>query len=95
MNTVLNRLCRMAAVASAVLLIGTAATHSIAAKAADGPMPCSAFQRNARGGWRVLAPVTLDVGNRLYSPMVGTTFPGANENGIEMSDVLDQQCGNR
>ncbi|HTW51034.1 MAG TPA: hypothetical protein VME45_03965 [Stellaceae bacterium] len=96
MNTVPTRLCRMAAVASAVLLIGAAETHSVAAKAADGPMPCSAFQRNAGGGWRVLAPVTLDVGNRLYSPMVGTTFPaGASENGIEMSDVLDQQCGNR
>jgi hypothetical protein len=96
MNTVRNRLCRMAAVASAVLLVGTTATHSVVAKAADGPMPCSAFQRNTGGGWRVLAPVTLDVGNRLYSPMVGTIFPaGANENGIEISDVLDQQCGNR
>jgi hypothetical protein len=96
MNTVHNRLCRMAAVASAVLLVGGVATHSAAAKAADGPVPCSAFQRNIGGGWRVLAPVTLDVGGRLYSPMVGTTFPaGASENGIEMSDVLDQQCGNR
>jgi hypothetical protein len=96
MNTVHNRLCRLTAVASAVLLAGAAATHSVAAKAADGPMPCSAFQRNAGGSWRVLAPVTLDVGNRLYSPMVGTTFAaGASENGIEMSDILDQQCGNR
>jgi hypothetical protein len=33
---------------------------------------------------------------RLYSPTVGTVFPaGAAQNGIEMSDVLDQQCGNR
>jgi hypothetical protein len=96
MYTVCNRLCRVAVAASAVLLVGAGAAQSIAAKADDGPMPCSAFERNASGGWRVLAPVTLDVGGMLYSPMVGTTFPaGASEHGIEMSDLLDQQCHNR
>lgn len=95
MTTARNRLGRLAMASSAVLLIG-AATNSVAAKAADGPMPCSAFQRNAYGGWRVLAPVTLAVRGTLYSPMVGSVLPaGASENGIEMSDVLDQQCGNR
>jgi len=96
MKTATNRLRRAALAASAVLLIGASATHPVAARAADGPMPCSAFARNGAGGWRVLAPVTLAVGDRLYSPMVGTTFPaGASENGLEMSDLLDQQCGNR
>jgi hypothetical protein len=94
MKAATNCLCRAAMAASAVLLVG--AQHPIAAQAADGPMPCSAFQRNAHGGWRVLAPVTLELGDRLYSPMVGTTFTaGASKNGIEMSDILDQQCGNR
>lgn len=60
------------------------------------PVPCSAFARGPYGGWRVLSPVMLDLGGRLYSPTVGTVFPaGATQNGIEMSDVLDQQCGNR
>jgi hypothetical protein len=96
MKTATYRLCRAAMAAAAVLLVGAGAGHPVAAKAADGPMPCSAFQRNAGGGWRVLAPVTLEVGDRLYSPMVGTTFPaGGSQNGIEMSDILDQQCGNR
>jgi len=86
---------RSALAAAMILLAGTAATPGVA-KAADGPMPCSAFTRNAGGGWRVLAPVTLDLGGRLYSPMVGTVFAaGATQHGVEMSDVLDQQCGNR
>jgi hypothetical protein len=59
-------------------------------------IPCSAFVRGPSGGWRVVGPVMLDLGGRLYSPTVGTVFPaGATRNGIEMSDVLDQQCGNR
>lgn len=96
MKAVTNRRCRVAMVACAVLLVAAGVGHPVAAKAADGPMPCSAFQRNAGGSWRVLAPVTLEVGDRLYSPMVGTILPaGGSENGIEMSDVLDQQCGNR
>lgn len=79
-----------------VLASAATAVSAGVARAADGPMPCSAFARNPVGGWRVMAPVTLDLGGRLYSPMVGTTFAaGANEHGIEMSDVLDQQCGNR
>jgi hypothetical protein len=66
------------------------------AKAGDMTFPCSAFARSAYGGWRVLGPVTLDLGDRLYSPTVGTVFTaGSSEHGIEMSDLLDQQCGNR
>ena len=81
--------------AAAVALLGGEATHTVA-RAAEGPVPCSAFARNSSGGWRVLAPVMLAVGGRLYSPTVGTTLAaGATQHGIEMSDVLDQQCGNR
>jgi hypothetical protein len=91
-----NRLRSLALATAAVLIFGTGTTHSIVANAADGPIPCSAFARNDAGGWRVLAPVTFAFGDRLYSPMVGTTFTaGATQNGIEMSDILDQQCGNR
>jgi hypothetical protein len=59
-------------------------------------IPCSAFARTPYGAWRVLSPVMLDLNGRLYSPTVGTTFAaGSMQNGLEMSDMLDQQCGNR
>jgi len=76
---------------AAVILLG--AGPSLAQRE---PVPCSAFSRTGAGGWTVLAPVMLDFGNRLYSPTVGTTFAaGSLQNGIEMSDVLDRECGNR
>ena len=66
------------------------------ARAQDGGMPCSAFARNSYGSWRVMAPVMLDLEGRLYSPTVGTVLSaGVTQHGIEMSDLLDQQCGNR
>lgn len=87
---------RLATGAAVVFLLGLGLSHSGIAKAADGPIPCSAFGRGAAGSWRVLAPVTLNLDGRLYSPMVGTTFAaGSTQRGIEMSGVLDQQCGNR
>jgi len=47
-------------------------------------------------GRRVLSPVMLDLNGRLYSPTVGTVLAaGSAQNGIKMSDVLDQQCGNQ
>jgi hypothetical protein len=96
METSHNWLRLLALATAAVLVVGAGTTHPGAAKAADGPMPCSAFARSTNGGWRVLAPLTLDLDGRLYSPIVGTTFTaGAMQDGIEMSDILDQQCGNR
>jgi hypothetical protein len=91
-----NVLRSVSLAAAAVLAAGVGMTGSVVAKAQEGPMPCSAFTRGDEGAWRVMAPVTLDIGGRLYSPMVGTVFTaGATEHGIEMSDILDQQCGNR
>ena len=97
MKTSLNGLRPLTVAIVAALVAGAGTTHSVSARAAaDGPMPCSAFARNNTGGWRVLAPVTLELGDRLYSPMVGTTFAaGSTQHGVEMSDLLDQQCGNR
>ena len=83
-------------VMAAAVAAGAAMTGTATARAQEGALPCSAFARNAYGGWRVMAPVTLAIGGTIYSPMVGTVFPaGASEHGIEMSDLLDQQCGNR
>jgi hypothetical protein len=96
MNASRTRLTWLFLAAVAGLLLGSGVTQAVVAKAADGSIPCSAFMRNGHGGWLVLAPVMLDFSDRLYSPTVGTIFPpGSTANGIEMSDVLDRQCGNR
>jgi hypothetical protein len=80
------------AIAAAALMVG----GSGLAWAQRAALPCSAFVRNAGGGWTVEAPIMLDLGGRLYAPTVGTTFTaGAMQNGVEMSDVLDRECGNR
>jgi hypothetical protein len=56
-------------------------------------VPCSAFARNAEGGWKVLAPVMLNLDGRLLGPMVGTVFAaGSTMNGFKMSEVLDREC---
>jgi hypothetical protein len=82
-----------ATIAAGLAVVLLSAGPSLAQREA---VPCSAFSRNGAGSWTVLAPVMLDFGNRLYSPTVGTTFTaGSVQNGIEMSDVLDRQCGNR
>jgi len=94
-RTFCNRLSHLTA-ATALALVAGGASHSVLARGAAEPIPCGAFARGPAGGWRVLSPVTLDFGGLLYSPTVGTTFAaGATEHGIELSDVLDRQCGNR
>ncbi len=86
-----NYLCRLALAAVAAMLLSAGPSL-----AQSEPVPCGAFARNTSGGWRVLSPVMLDLHGRLYSPTVGTTFTaGSLQHGIEMSDILDQQCGNR
>lgn len=57
-------------------------------------VPCSAFSRNSDGGWKVLAPVMLEVDGRLLGPIVGTMFePGTTTtNGIKINEVLDRAC---
>jgi hypothetical protein len=90
------RLGRLAAMAAAALLLSIAASPPVLARAGDPSLPCPAFSRDASGGWTVRAPVMLSLGGMLYSPMVGTIFAaGSMRNGIEMSDVLDRECGNR
>jgi hypothetical protein len=91
MHTSRNRFFRLAVTAAVFLLLGVGSSL-----AQSAPVPCSAFARDNVGGWRVLAPVMLDLNGRLLAPTVGTVFAaGSTQYGIEMSDVLDQQCGNR
>ena len=62
--------------------------------AQDATVTCSAFSRNSHGGWKVLAPVMLQIDGRLLGPIVGTMFePGTTTtNGLKISEVLDRAC---
>ena len=82
--------CLSMAAASIVLL------STEPGSAQNTPIPCSAFARNAHGGWQVLAPVMLYIDGRPLGPMVGTTIPARSmPNSIDVSEVLDHECGNR
>jgi hypothetical protein len=82
--------------AVAALLPAVGALQPAHARPGDPSLPCPAFSRNGSGGWTVLAPVMMVLGGRIYSPTVGTTFgAGSMADGIEMSDVLDRECGNQ
>lgn len=82
-----NRLCRGLAIASLILLcVQPSLGQNIV-------VPCSAFARNTNGGWKVLAPVMLQIDGSLLGPIVGSTLgPGTTTNGIKMSEVLDREC---
>lgn len=83
-----NRLCRLCVAAASVVLLGAGPGLG-----RNVPIPCSAFARHAHG-WKVLAPVMLDIHGRLFGPMVGTTVASAT-NGGQLNEVLNRECGNR
>ena len=82
-------LLRLASAAAALILsVGPSLAQNEA-------VPCSAFSRDLTGGWHVLSPVMLDLGGMLLAPTVGTTFEaGKTMHGVEMSSVLNRECGN-
>ena len=88
MTLLRDRLCRLTAAATSLVLlsVGPSLGQNLA-------VPCTAFARNADGGWKVLAPVMLNIDGRLLGPMVGTIFAaGSTMNGLKMSEVLDHKC---
>ena len=91
----------MRAIYSRLSLLSMAAASVVLLSAEPGlgqnvPFPCSAFARNAHGGWKVLAPVMLYIDGRPFGPMVGSTLPaGSMPNSMKVSGTLDRECGNR
>src|SRR5689334_19464852 len=61
----------------------------------DGPIACSDFQRGANGSWIVLHPTTIIPEGVKLSLAPGQTF-AKNQmvNGVEVTTVLDRNCGN-
>ena len=91
MRTIHRRLSRLSMAAASLVLLSAEP-----GLAQNMPIPCSAFTRNAHGGWTVLAPVMLYIGGRPLGPMVGTSIPsGSMPDSINVSEALDRDCGNR
>jgi hypothetical protein len=87
MTKLRNHLCRLSVAAASVVLLsaGPSLGQSV-------PIPCSAFARHAYG-WKVLAPVMLDIDGRLLAPTVGTTLAaGSAINGVKLNEALDREC---
>jgi hypothetical protein len=62
----------------------------------DGPIACDAFVRNGYGAWRVVRPTTIMPQGLTMNLVPGMTFaPSQTIDGIEITAVLDRNCGNR
>ena len=61
----------------------------------DGPVACQDFQRGRNGSWTVLHPTTIEPQGVVMKLAPGQTF-GKNQfvDGIEVTNVLDRNCGN-
>jgi len=91
MRVIHNRLSRLSMAAVSIVLLSAEPGLG-----QNVPIPCSAFARNAHGGWKVLAPVMLYIDGRPLGPMVGSTLPAESmPNSINVSEALDCECGNR
>ncbi|HUC72560.1 MAG TPA: hypothetical protein VMS01_15335 [Stellaceae bacterium] len=84
--------------AAAMLLLGCAwplAATAASVNSADGPIACNDFQRGSNGTWTVLHPTTIAPQGVALSLAPGQTF-AKNQwlGGIEVTTVLDRNCGN-
>ncbi|HYZ39665.1 MAG TPA: hypothetical protein VE687_03460 [Stellaceae bacterium] len=84
--------------AAITLSLGCAVgAHQAAAQASlpDGPIACDAFQRGPNGSWTVLQPATISPNGVSLNLVPGETF-AENQflGGIEVTNVLDRNCGN-
>jgi hypothetical protein len=94
-----NKIRWFFAAAAATLFVGGASAlpgmaQSIAGS--DGPVACDAFQRDTNGSWMVLRPTTISPQGIQLNLAPGQTF-AKNQfvGGIEVTTVLDRNCGNQ
>src|SRR6266568_3517197 len=85
--------------AAATLSFATALPHSGKAQSVnsmpDGSVACDAFQRHGYGSWTMLRPATIYPDGVPLSLAPGQTFaPNQSLGGIEVTAVLDRNCGN-
>jgi hypothetical protein len=62
----------------------------------DGPIACGDFQRGPNGSWTVLRQTTISLQRVPLNLAAGQTF-AKNQfvSGIELTTVLDRNCGNQ
>jgi hypothetical protein len=92
---------RTAIIAAAGLFAGLLSVYPALAQvdAPDGPIACRDFARNGYGDWRVLRPTTISpkgmMGGMPMRLAPGETFmPSELVHGVEITAVLDRNCGN-
>jgi hypothetical protein len=87
------------AIAATTLFFGCASAHSALAlgvSRSDGPIACADFQRGSNGSWTVLRPTTISPDGVQLNLIPAQTF-AKNQfvNGIEVTTILDRNCGNQ
>ena len=85
------------AAAAAMLFFGCVTAHPGMAQGrsgSDGPIACGDFQRGPNGSWTVLRPTTIRAQGVQLNLAPGQTF-AKNQfvSGIEVTTVLDRNCG--
>ena len=61
----------------------------------DGAIDCGAVARLPGGSWAVLRPATINPSGAMLALMPGQTYtPSELVGGIEVTAVLDRNCGN-
>ena len=87
-------------IAAAALFLACAWQHPVMAQALasqpDGPVACDAFQRVGNGSWTVLRPTSIYPAGAALSLAPGQAFaPNQMVDDVEVTAVLDRNCGNR
>jgi hypothetical protein len=88
---------RTAIIAAAGLFAGLAWSHPSLAqiRMPDGPIACQNFARNGYGDWTVVRPTTISPEGVTIKLWPGQTFmPSEVVDGVEVTAVLDRNCGN-
>ncbi len=84
--------------AVAALFLGCVPRASMAQNAnlPDGPIACTDFHRGSNGSWTVLHPTTIHPQGVEMKLAPGQIF-AENQfvQGIEITNVLDRNCGNK
>jgi hypothetical protein len=84
------------AATAAMLFLGAWAQPVLAQESLpDGPVACDAFQRGPNGSWTAVRPATISPNGVRLHLAPGQTF-AKNQfiGGIEVTTVLDRNCGN-
>ena len=73
-----------------------AGEHGAERQPADGPIACADFHRGTNGSWTVVHPTTIRPQGVEMKLVPGQTF-AENEfvDGVEVTTVLDRNCGNK